>query len=126
VFFALWGIPFVAIGLYMVLGRFFAKSYQKRRAMYAVTDQRALIVFNRTSLRDTPLKGQPIFTKRTRDGRHATIFVGSPQIYYARALRVGGNSGVGGFGQSAVGQFAFYDVADPDPMIEAVDRVRMS
>ena len=41
-FFALWGIPFVAVGLYMMVGRFFWQEYQKKRTFYAITDQRVL------------------------------------------------------------------------------------
>jgi len=43
-FFALWGIPFVAIGLYVVFGRFFVDALQCARTYYALTDQRALIM----------------------------------------------------------------------------------
>jgi hypothetical protein len=38
------GVPFGLAGLYMVVGRFFADAYLRKRTEYAVTDQRVLIV----------------------------------------------------------------------------------
>jgi hypothetical protein len=45
-FMTLWGIPFVLVGLYLIIGRFFADAYLRARTRYAVTDQRVLIVTN--------------------------------------------------------------------------------
>jgi hypothetical protein len=42
--FPLWGIPFVIIGLYIMIGRFFVDSWIRRRVWYAITDRRVLIV----------------------------------------------------------------------------------
>ena len=43
-FMALWGIPFLVMGQYIVWGRFFVDAWLKRRTFYAVTNQRVLIV----------------------------------------------------------------------------------
>jgi hypothetical protein len=43
-FLVLWGIPFLAIGNFMVWGRFFHDAWLKRRTYYAVTNRRALIL----------------------------------------------------------------------------------
>lgn len=38
------GIPFVAIGLYIVAGRFFVNAKQRERTFYALTNERILII----------------------------------------------------------------------------------
>ena len=43
-FMALWGIPFIVIGQYMIWGRFLYDAWVKRRTFYAVTNRRVLIL----------------------------------------------------------------------------------
>jgi len=43
-FFAAFGVPFVVIGAYLSVGRFFVDSYLRKHTHYALTDRRALIL----------------------------------------------------------------------------------
>jgi len=42
-FFMLWGIPFLAMGLYITVGRFFYDKFNRDKTVYAVTDKRVII-----------------------------------------------------------------------------------
>jgi Bacterial PH domain len=44
VFFSLWGIPFVLVGLYVVIGRFLVDRKQREKTSYGITNERVLIV----------------------------------------------------------------------------------
>lgn len=46
VIFPLFGLPFVAVGIYLVAGRFFWKAYVRGRTRYALTDKRAIVATN--------------------------------------------------------------------------------
>ncbi len=43
-FMALWGIPFILMGVYMVIGRFFVDAYRRGRTYYGLTNRRVIIV----------------------------------------------------------------------------------
>lgn len=42
IFFSLWGVPFVLIGLYLILGRIFVRRWLRRRSLYVLTNERVL------------------------------------------------------------------------------------
>jgi hypothetical protein len=44
VFFGIWGIPFVLIGLYLIVGRFFLEANQRAKTYYGLTNQRVIVV----------------------------------------------------------------------------------
>jgi hypothetical protein len=43
IFFMLWGIPFVLMGLYIMFGRFFVDAWQRGATAYGITDRRVVI-----------------------------------------------------------------------------------
>ena len=110
-FFALWGVPFVLMGLYFIIGRFFYKVWRKRRTIYAVTDRRVLLLTTTFGRRVQAafLNVLPgISTSVSRDGV-GTITFGSGSVIDAWY----GNTGMElfGWGRSS-GTLAFYDVPD--------------
>ncbi|MEM9061070.1 MAG: aspartate carbamoyltransferase catalytic subunit [Pseudomonadota bacterium] len=72
--FPLFGLPFVAVGVYLVFGRFIWDAYVRSRTRYALTDKRAIVA---TSAFGRSLKSWPI-TGETRlefePGDEATIW----------------------------------------------------
>lgn len=43
VFFRLWGLPFLIVGIYVVIGRFFVDAWQRAKTYYGVTNERVII-----------------------------------------------------------------------------------
>lgn len=76
-FFALWGIPFCLMGLYMVFGRFFFDALSRSRTHYAVTSRRILILKSGQT-QSLPVANLPsVNLSEGRSGR-GTIHFGQP------------------------------------------------
>jgi hypothetical protein len=79
-FFGLWGIPFVLMGLYMIVGRFFADAWQRSKTYYAVTNERVLILstlFNR-NVRALNLKNLYDINLNVHNNGRGSIIFGTP------------------------------------------------
>jgi hypothetical protein len=83
-FFKLWGIPFVAVGLYIVFGRFLLDSKQRKGTYYGLTDSRVIIIsglFSR-KIKSLNLKTlSDISVTEKRDGKGTITF--GPSNYFA-------------------------------------------
>jgi hypothetical protein len=80
-FFKLWGVPFVLVGIYIVLGRFFVDARQRRHTVYGVTNQRIVIVaglFGR-SVQSLTLNALPGLSLNERASGQGTISFGAGQ-----------------------------------------------
>jgi hypothetical protein len=53
IFFALWGVPFVLVGLYLVFGRLIVRAVASRRTQYVITDRRVLVIGGLSGRRTT-------------------------------------------------------------------------
>ncbi|HWC11484.1 MAG TPA: hypothetical protein VG455_09700, partial [Acidimicrobiales bacterium] len=73
-----WGIPFVAMGLYFIFGRFVYKRRMKLRTAYGVTTDRAIVAVGDFSLTEMPIKQVATSQHRSRDGRHVSVTFETP------------------------------------------------
>lgn len=120
-FFILWGIPFVLVGLYFIVGRFFYKRRRKLRTAYGITPDRAMLAIGESKLTDSPIRGVPVSVRRSRHADHVSITFGSGGgwargAYYA-------NTGMDFF-NLAEPSVGFFDVAHPDAVLTALEQAR--
>lgn len=75
-FFALWGIPFVCVGLYLIGGRFLYDSWVRARTYYAVTSRRVLVLSLRRvrTLVALDLGSTSVSTEERSDGSGSIVF----------------------------------------------------
>lgn len=121
-FFVLWGIPFVLAGLYFIFGRFLYKKRRKRRTAYALTDRRAIVAVGVRSMSDSPVAGVATSIKHSRDGSHVSITFGQRSGWAALSPSYA-NTGMEFF-EMGTQLVAFYDVAEPEPLLAALQQVR--
>jgi hypothetical protein len=122
--FALWGIPFVLVGQYIIWGRFVYKAYRNRRTFYALTNQRALIltILRARRVQTVFLNQLPTIGKAVRRDGSGTVEFGSSPNWTAAAYA---NSGMDFFGgRSGPAAPAFYDIPDVERVYQLVMRLK--
>ena len=80
--FALWGLPFVAVGLYLIAGRFFVDAWTRARTRYAVTSQRVLIVLSSgaRSVKSLPLSALTDISVKSREDGSGEVVLGGANL----------------------------------------------
>lgn len=78
------GAILLLIGLYVTIGRFFYDDHVRGQTLYAVTDERALILVN-SSLKSMKLRTLNEVNFSTRGKQRGTLMFGSSTIYAAVA-----------------------------------------
>jgi hypothetical protein len=101
--FRLWGVPFVLVGLYLVVGRFLVEAKQRAKTVYGLTDQNVVIVSGLLTRKVKRLNLRTIsdVSLEERAERRGTITFGPTPPSYAW---FGGGSWPG-LGQTAVPSF---------------------
>jgi hypothetical protein len=77
IFFKLWGIPFVLLGLYMIVGRFFVDRYLRAHTAYAVGDTAPYILRDGLWPRTITVTANalsPLELRRRTDGSGTIVF----------------------------------------------------
>jgi hypothetical protein len=129
VFFLLWGTMFFAMGTYITLGRFVVKARRKRRTIYVLTDQRAIVAINDTTT-EAPWPGRGRQVRRHRDGSHVTVVFdsrsGDDRGRWGRSASsmaaMYANTGMEWMARGRGIGVAFYDVADGEALVRAFER----
>jgi hypothetical protein len=78
----LWGVPFVAIGLNLMIGRFFLDSRRRARTAYAVTSERIIIAtgMGTATTQSLPLRSLGSVTLQEQPDGTGSIVFGTPSI----------------------------------------------
>jgi hypothetical protein len=118
----IFGIPFVAMGLYITVGRFFVKARKKRRTYYAVTDRRVLSVERGGSTRAAFLDRIPTVNSSIREDGSGSVTFGNTSWMEGSYA----NSGLDFFGQGygAPDTVGFDDIEDVRAVVSLVNDLR--
>ena len=124
--------PFLAVGSCALVGRFGFKRYRKQRTLYALTSDYVIIMVGRAVSVDR-ISHMQALTARSEDGRHLEVRFEAPDD--PRGLWIGGRMParapqlgkfMGNMGMElrdrSKSPLAFYDVADADSLITALEQ----
>ena len=103
-FFALFGLPFICIGLYLVVGRFFWTAYIRKRTAYVITNKK-IIRLRGQKIDILDGKTLPSIQVVVYKNGNGTIQFGQEPFYYGRRYRRG-------FSNSEMGVFSLENIAN--------------
>ena len=114
-FFDLWGVPFVLIGAYMIVGRFFYEALLRSRTYYGLTNERVIIISGLTSRAVKSLQVQTL-----------TDVTLSEEASGTGTITFGPNLSYSGRGSSAgrTQQPSFESIADAQEVFERICSAR--
>jgi hypothetical protein len=118
-FMRLWGLPFLLIGIYLVIGRFIHDAAIRKRLYYAVTDQRVLVLRGRRSSKVTSLDIHrlPMLELREhRDGTGTFAFDSGSSSFFG----FGGGNGFDWWVPSLGTAAQFFRIRDPRKVYELI------
>jgi hypothetical protein len=119
-FMALWGIPFVVIGQYMIWGRFVYDAWLKRRTYYAVTNRRVIVAQDATKWKTSWAYIANIPTVQREGTDRGTLWFGPKAPVVAR-----GGQRSRSMSQFSVGDVpVFADIDDVDSVYRLVMDLR--
>lgn len=111
-FFILWGLPFIGMGLYLLAGRFLLQYMWKKKTIYAVTTKRVIRIRGKHT--DFLAYSQiPSVTKSVGSGGFGSIFFGNVPV---RATAAGADSPLRarGYRGSQAQSFYMEDIPEAD------------
>lgn len=120
IFFALWGIPFIVIGQYFIWGRFLVKRWDRGRTIYAVTNERVLVLRGR-SLQSMFRTQLPLIIQSSRADGSGSLEFGSSGSSYGYG--VWANTGMDFFSMGRA-PLAFYDIPNVTEVYGLITRAR--
>jgi hypothetical protein len=117
--FALWGVPFVVIGLYLIFGRFLWDAFIRGRTEYMLTNRRALIattIMNR-KLRSFQLSPAAEVTSSEQANGFGSVMFGSQ-------LPTSGRPNLAAPGFGFPGQFVFERIPRVGDVMSIISRIQ--
>ena len=121
--FPLFGIPFVLIGLYFMVGRFIVKKLRKQKTFYAVTNKRVLIItkFFGENLQAEYINSLPSINKSIRPNGFGTITFGNASLMDSLYGNTGMEFFISFYSKTSP---AFYDIKDANAVYDIVKDVK--
>lgn len=116
-FFRLWGLPFLAVGLYLIVGRFWHDAALRKRLTYAVTNQRIVVMRGLSKVSSLDIHRLPrLELSEHRDATGTIDFEGNP-MFSGRSM-----NGFGMWVPALAGGIQFFRIANARSVYEIIQK----